>query len=360
MAEEAAGAPAADRAASGAQGEHDRRVDAPEEERFVDAAVASQLGDTVLPDAEEVWLSRLRDATLLVLGVVAHAHGSTKRQIRRATGQWPGAVELSLRSLQRAGLVEREHRPGADYWYATAEGTRLGVVPYVTRLLGAVHWDRLLRDWSVGRFRDVGTEHGPPIFRPSFTLADVNDPEALGEVIRTGIHEDRVYALTKLIALNDPRSVEILSEVAQRHGEDEPLARQAAIALGSFAIPSSIDALIDLAAHRDSFVREAAARSLGRLRATKAIPTLIELVSYPSAPVRAAAVSALGRIGNRSSATPIAAALTDNDWAVRHCARHALVQLGAAEELKNNQRRIRPLRMIDVRRAREAAAHSGT
>jgi HEAT repeat protein len=335
-------------------------VDTPEEERLVDAAVATSLGDTVLPDPTEVWLSRFRDATLLVLAVVAHAHGASAKEIRRASGQCRLAVRLSLHSLQRAGLIEREYRPGTDHWFATPEGTQLGVVPYVTRLLSAIvplYRRQPWRGWSVGRFNAIGTEHGPPIFRPSVTLADVNEPEALAEVIRTGIHDDRAYAVTKLIALKDPASVEILREVAQRHGEDEPLARQAAIALGSFPTTSSIDALIDIAGHRDSFVREAAARSLGRLHATKAIPTLIELIGYDSEPVRAAAVHALGRIGDPSAVTAIAVALTDSDGSVRRCARHALVQLGAVEQLKNNPMRLRPLRVIDVGRARTVAAH---
>ena len=334
-------------------------VGTPEEERLVDAAVATSLGDTVLPDPEEVWLSRFRDATLLVLAVVAHAHGASAKEVRRATGQVPGAVWLSLRNLKRAGLVEREHRPGSDHWFATHEGTRLGVTPYVTRLLGAIKplWSGWWGDWSVGRFRDVGTNHGPPIFSPAWAVADVNNPEALAEVIRTGIHDDRAYAVTKLIALKDPASVEILREVAQRRGEDEPLARQAAVALGSFATPNSIDALIDLAGHRDSFVREAAARSLGRLRAAKAIPTLEGLISYQSEPVRAAAVRALGWIGDPSAITAIATALTDSDHIVRHCTRHALIHLGAVEQLKSNPWRLWPLRIIDASRARTVAAH---
>jgi HEAT repeats len=329
------------------------------EERLVDSAIATSLGDTILPDPEEVSLSRFRDATLLVLGVVAHAHGASAKEVRRATGQWPGAVQLSLRHLERDGLVEREHRPGADHWFATHEGTRLGVTPYVTRLLGAIKplWSGWWGDWSVGRFRNVGTNHGPPIFSPAYALSDVNEPEALAEVIRTGVHDDRAYAVTKLIALKDPASVEILCEVARRRDEEEPLARQAVIALGSFATPTSIDTLIDIAGHRDSLMREAAARSLGRLQTTRAIPTLIELIGYASEPARAAAVRALGRIGDTSTATAIAVALADSDVVVRHCARHTLVQLGAVEQLKNNPRRIWPLRMIDVSRARSVAAH---
>lgn len=325
-----------------------------EEERWPDAAAATTLGDTIPPDPEQVWLSRLRNATLLVLGVVAHAHGVSAKEIRRATGQWPGAVRLSLRSLHGYGLIERERRPGLDHWYATAAGTRLGVVPYVTRLLGAIQpFYRGLPGggWSVGRFSEIGTEHGPPIFRPSYALADVNDSAALAEVIRTGIHDDRAYAMTKLIALKDPASVEILCEVAQRRNEDEPLARQAAVALGSFPTTISIDTLIEIASYRDSFMREAAARSLGRLHATEAISTLTHLISYPSAPVRAAAVRALGAIGDPATANAIAPALDDSDHIVRHCARHALVQLGGVEELKHNPRRPWPLRLLDARRA---------
>jgi hypothetical protein len=324
-----------------------------EQERWPDAALATALGDTVLPDPEELWLSRFRDATLLVLGVVAHAHGTTVKEIRRGTGQWPGAVQLSLRHLERAGLIEREHGPGSDRWFATHEGTRLGVTPYVTRLLGAIKpfYSGWWGDWSVGRFRNVGANHGPPVFSPAYALADVHDPVALAEVIRTGIHDDRAYAMTKLIALKDPASVEILCDLAKRRNEDEPLARQATVALGSFATTASIQTLIEIAAHRDSFMREAAARSLGRLHATEAIPTLIGLIGYASEPVRAAAVRALEAIGDPATAPAIAPALDDSDHIVRHCARHALIQLGGVEELEHNPRRTWPLRLLDTRRA---------
>jgi HEAT repeat protein len=150
--------------------------------------------------------------------------------------------------------------------------------------------------------------------------------------------------VTKLISLNDPTSVGILAEVAQRRGDDEPLARQAAIGLGSFATPQSIDALIDLADHRDSYIREAAVRSLGRVRATKAVPVLEDLLTYPSEPVRSAAVTALGRIGGPAATSAAASALADPRWDVRHCARHALIRLGAAQELANNSARALPLR----------------
>jgi len=35
-------------------------------------------------------------------------------------------ARFALRSLPRKGLVEREPRPGANCWFATADGTRLG------------------------------------------------------------------------------------------------------------------------------------------------------------------------------------------------------------------------------------------
>jgi hypothetical protein len=288
----------------------DLRVGTPEEQRLVDAAVASSLGDTVLPDPEEIWLARFRDATLLVLAVVAHAHGSSARDIRRATGQLPGAVRLSLRHLQHAGLIEREYRPGPDHWFATPEGTRLGVTPYVTRLLGAIKppYSGWWGDWSAGRFSAVGTNHGPPIFSPAYALADVNDPEALAAPIRTGIHDDRAYAVTKLIALKDPISVEILREVAQRRDEDEPLARQAVIALAASRPPprSTRSSTSPLTATR-SCARQPLAPSVASTP-PRQIPTLIELIRYASEPVRAAAVRALGQIGDLSAATAIAAA----------------------------------------------------
>jgi hypothetical protein len=324
----------------------------PEDKRLADAAIASSLGDTILPDPEELSLRGFGDTTLLVLAVVAHLHGASAKEIQRATGQWRVAVRLCLRSLRRGGLVERHRRPGPDHWYATTAGTKLGLIPYVTRLIGTTGSNFLgpTGNWyarfpwatstatseaspalagarSFRKFSAIGTEDGPPMFRPSVALADVNDTAALAEVIRTGIHDDRMYALTKLIALKDPASVEVLCELAHRRDEDEPFAREAVVALGSFPTPAAVDTLIDIAACRNSFVREAAARSLGRLHASKAIPTLIELVDYQSAPVRAAAVRALGEIGDHSAASAIAGARSDADRQVRRCARRALRRL---------------------------------
>src|SRR5580693_8666919 len=104
----------------------DGHMDAGADGRLAEAAIATELGDEIPRDAEEVWLSRLRDVTLLVLAVVAHAHEASVREIRRGVGhQWAGTVHLSLRSLQRKDLVAREYRPGPDYWIATREGVRL-------------------------------------------------------------------------------------------------------------------------------------------------------------------------------------------------------------------------------------------
>jgi hypothetical protein len=305
-------------------------VEAPRHDHWADAALATERGDRVADDPEEVWLSRYRDATLLVLGVVAHAHGATAGQVRHATGRLPGLERASLHSLQRAGLVERERRHGGAVWFATPQGTRLGVVPYVTRLLAAIkplHRGSAAA-WSVGRFRNVGTTHGPPIFSPAYKLASVEDPEALGEVIATGAQDDRAYALTKLIALQDPASTRILCEVARGRGAEEPLARQAAVALGSFRTPASIETLIEIAGQRDSIMREAAARSLGRLRAADAVPVLSQLLSFPSEPVRLAAARALGQIGQVASAPALARACADPDRHVRHAARHRWCSLG--------------------------------
>jgi hypothetical protein len=324
---------------------------------WAQAEVATALGDQVLSDPEEVWLSRFRDATLLVLAVVAHGHGATVRGVRRATGQLPGTTRVSLHRLQRAGLLVCERRPGPDHWFATPDGIRLGVTPYVTRLLGAAQplWRGWWGDWSVGRFRAVGTAHGSPIFSPAYTLSEVNDPETLRQVIRDGTRDDRAYALTKLIALKDLRSQPILRDVASCRGDEEPLARQAVIALGHFDTPASRETLIEIAATRDSIMREAAARSLGLLRAREAVPTLVELLGFPSEPVRAAAVGALGRIGDGSAAGSMATALNDAHSDVRHAARRALVELGASEQLEHNQARSWLLRKFDANRAQRHA-----
>ena len=273
---------------------------------WAQAEEATLLGDKLPLTTEEKWLAQYRDATLLALGVVSHEHGTTARHVGRATGQWYLSVRVSLRNLERAGLVERDPPDGGvsgfarrDRWLATVEGTRLGVTPYVSRLLQAAkprYAGRPLRGWSGARFRTLGTENGPPIFRPSFALADVTDPTVLSEALSSRVQEDRKFALAKLIALNDPASVTVLAEVAHRGGTDEQLAHDATVALSRFHTAESVAALIELASHRDSYIREAAVRSLGRLRAVEAIPVLEDLASYPSPSVRSAADTALARI----------------------------------------------------------------
>jgi hypothetical protein len=157
------------------------------------------------------------------------------------------------------------------------------VTPYVTRLLGAAqpltfgNW----RAWTVGRFSNVGAVHGPPIFSPAYTLGHVNDPDALAQVIRDGTRNDRAYAVAKLIALHDSASVAILGEVAHRRGDEERLACQATVALGSFDTPESIQALIEIAGTRDSLMREAAARALGS-RPTKPSQRLSRCSTIPA------------------------------------------------------------------------------
>lgn len=338
---------------------HNAFVDAGEEQRFKEASIATALGDAVLPDPQEEWLGRFHDATLLDMAVVAHAHGASASQVHHMTGQLRPAVHWSLQRLEHAGLVRREQRPGSDHWFATPAGARLGVVPYVARLLAAArpfYRGDAYGGWSVGRFRKIGTEKGPPAFRPSLVIAGVNDADGLAKVIRTGIPEDRAFALTKLIALNDPASVPVLGEVAERRGDEEPLARQAAVALGHFDTEASRATLIGLAGHRDSFIREAAARSLGWLHAAEAVPVLEGLMTYPSEPVRVAALGALRRIGDRQAVPAIVAALNDDHGDVRRAARHALIHLGAAESLMRNPGRAWPLRVLDAREARGVIA----
>lgn len=338
-------------------------VEMVEHSRWQEAAEATARGDEIEPAPDEAWQRRLRDSTLLVLAVVAHEHEASVRQIHRAVGRdnFPGALRLSLRKLKRLELIDCEHRPGHNFWYATPAGATLGVTPYVARLLGAVrprYRTRPREGMSAARFWKVGSTHGPPIFSPAWTLADVTDPQVLADAIRNGTSDDREYALTKLVALRDPAGVDALREIVnEARGKDEDFARKAVVALASFDSPASVDMLIDIASHRDSLMREAAARGLGRLRAPAAIPTLVDLIDYPSEPVRAAAVTALGRIGERSSAAATAVALGDPHSEVRDCARQALIKLGASEPLKHNPRRLLPLRALDARRARAAVRH---
>jgi HEAT repeat protein len=125
----------------------------------------------------------------------------------------------------------------------------------VTRLLAATKplWRGAPKDWSVTRFRDVGTSHGPPIFSPAYALAAVHDPAKLGEVVRTGTHDDRAYALTKLIALNDPASA--------------PVRAAAVGALGRIGGAAARDGIATALGDSDRQVRRCARHARRHLRA---------------------------------------------------------------------------------------------
>jgi hypothetical protein len=67
-------------------GVDDPFVEASREGFWTDPA-AYGVVDPDAADSVAQWLSHFRDATLLVLAVVAHGHGVSTREVRRATGQ---------------------------------------------------------------------------------------------------------------------------------------------------------------------------------------------------------------------------------------------------------------------------------
>ncbi len=199
-------------------------MDAGADGRLAEAAAATELGDEVPRDAEEVWLSRLLSTW--------------------PCWCWPSWPMHTRRALARSVMAS----------------------------------DVSGRGRCICRFAPCSARLWSPVSidRARTTLAHVTDPQVLSEAIRTGTADDRAYAVTKLVALRDPASVPL-----PRGGRLERAARRNCLPdeqsshWSSFSTSQSSDALIDIATHRDSILREAAARALGRLQAAQAVPTRV-------------------------------------------------------------------------------------
>ena len=88
-----------------------------------------------------------------------------------------------------------------------------------------------------------------------------------------------------------------------------------------------VDALIEAASDRSTFVRKRVFFALGTSRSGKAVPTLADALAEDRAECRSKACLALGMIGSRSAVDPLVSALGDPAPAVRERAVDALARL---------------------------------
>jgi hypothetical protein len=178
---------------------------------------------------------------------------TSAHEIRRATGQLRFTLGFSLHELRRVELIEREHRPGADHWLATPAGTRLGVVPYVVRLLGAIK--PLYRERRPSR---SAASTLPPRSKRSSNWPQVATRWCARPAVRS---LGRLHARAAIPTLED----------LLRSYPSESVRAAAASALGRIGERSAIKALADALAGRDRGVGRNARHALIELGAVRAL-----------------------------------------------------------------------------------------
>lgn len=128
-----------------------------------------------------------------------------------------------------------------------------------------------------------------------------------------------------LVALNDPRAVEPLSELlrTQEHPDTGTVR-----ALAKFADPKCVPALIPITQHRDHDIRQAAVTALGQIKAPEGFEAARLALNDQDQEVRLAAVVAVSSIGGPNAAKAIAGALSDEENKARVQAHECLVEMG--------------------------------
>ena len=217
------------------------------------------------------------------------------------------------------------------------------------------------------------------------TLANADDPEVVGHLIRRTLFDDdqevRQAAAESLfgIVIGQPDALERLVETAQfdedvtarltaldillagLNDRNAEVRKAAAGALGELGELGAIGFLVQTALFdANAEVRKAAAESLGKLDSAGAVRLLIETLGDRDPAVRVLAAEALGNLGDLTAIDPLLrAALHDEDANVRRAAALALGSLKhtralnlIVDELTNDDPRVRAA-------AAEALGHLG-
>jgi HEAT repeat protein len=299
--------------------------------------LAERLSDTpAVEQAAAAALARLRDPRVLPRLEKALKNildGKSQARAVEALIAWGEAPAVELLARYQPHVL-RELRDRIAAAVLAAGGA---AVPSLLKLLKS--GDSMQRDFAVrtlGKLNDPQTREplAAMLSNPRQEVRDaatrllnqLGDDRAfdrLRQRLRSESTDDRCRAVEELERLGDAKAVEPLLEVL---GNDpsEYVRQYAAEALGKFADPRVVPALLGRLADPARPLCKSAAVGLGHARAHEAVTPLLPLLDADDRFLRAAAAEALGRIGNPRAVNPLLGKLRDPDASVREKAADAL------------------------------------
>ncbi|OGV41042.1 MAG: hypothetical protein A2X48_11780 [Lentisphaerae bacterium GWF2_49_21] len=141
----------------------------------------------------------------------------------------------------------------------------------------------------------------------------------------------RKVAVVALWRLEDLRSADVLIE-ALKNSEGDGVDCDAADALGTLKLKSTVEPLIAALDSNEPAVAGSAAKALGKIGDKRAVAPILKTLKYKKGDypesARSGAAQALGELGDKSAVGPLVEALKDSDGWVRCQAAKALGKLG--------------------------------
>lgn len=286
-------------------------------------------------------LPYLDDKRVVPLLAAAIHEGTTKEQ--EAAVQALGQVEpkdggpLLLEGLNDSNewvqyysarsLGRLEYSEGLD---ALADLAFKGQTPIQVRIAAIESLGKIGGSRAVSLLARASTDENPDVARAAVIgMGSISHPDALHpllDVLRSSDASRRIDALRALGNRGGEGAVDAIQWIAA--GDSEPAVIQAAVeALASLGTSESIASLVALSATPAR--REACIVCLARQTKRLQVERIAEGLSHPQPEVRVAVVEALQRIKTPVASELLAAALDDEEAAVRLAAAGALGRLGS-------------------------------
>lgn len=167
-----------------------------------------------------------------------------------------------------------------------------------------------------------------PKIASSYTL------EQIRKEVNSKDWQVRLAGVEKAGKINNPKSTEILLEVAGAKGEYWPVKIRAIELLGERADPVAIPVLLDI--YNDIFlhsecpsIKSYTAKALGNFKENEnVVNALIEGLDDSELLIRESSIISLGKIGNPKAIEPLARLLNDKSFAIRFAVLKALIDIG--------------------------------
>ncbi len=176
------------------------------------------------------------------------------------------------------------------------------------------------------------------------TLSAAEDLSNIREDLKNNDWKIRLAAVEKLSNSRDEKTVRLLMEVADTHGEYWPVKIKAIQLLGETGDPKAIEVLLPI--FNDSFlnsecpsIKSYTAAALGHFKDdTRVVNALINGVDDRELLTREASIQALGKIGNSKAVPHLIRLLNDQHVTVRLSSIKALEEIGNPQAIPYLQR----------------------